>query len=103
MELKINYEQACKNYYTQAKEALQKYLELDSTEGQGFIISAQALNPFLRTLETINEKGVVVLPLSAAIKIKYGMTGANTNELYMIIKVPLVNYQVGSIQLTTIY
>jgi hypothetical protein len=69
-QYKINYEISyANNFRTDVKKAVKFYLALsedfkyeDSTWG-GFILYPQALNPFLKIMESLNEsKNIIILP-----------------------------------------
>jgi hypothetical protein len=68
---KINYDRAYKNNFRcNVSEAVKFYLSIgsencgeDSKYGVAFMLYPQALNPFLKIMETLNEtKNIVILP-----------------------------------------
>lgn len=83
----INYEQLYKNNFrTDVKKAVKFYLELyedfkyDEENFCGFILYPQALNPFLKTMETMGEsKNIMILPA-------YNQEEDHNSPAYLIIK-----------------
>lgn len=60
--MKINYEEAYKhNFRSAVREATKFFLEMGV--GEGLVLSPQALNPFLRVMETLDcVRQIAVLP-----------------------------------------
>jgi hypothetical protein len=85
LKFTIDYTQVLSTYYESVRDAVKKYLELEPDKGQGLWISAIALNPFLKTLEDMCEKGVIVIPWH--------------NKTYLAIKTSLVQLKVKEIEL----
>jgi len=85
IKFSIDYKQILSFKYENVRDAVKKYLELESNIGQGLWISATALNPFLKTLENMYEKGVIVIPW--------------TDKTYLAIKTSLVLLRVDKIEL----
>jgi hypothetical protein len=83
----INYEQSYKNNFrTDVKKAVKFYLELhedfkySEEDFCGFILYPQALNPFLKTMETMGEsKNIIILPA-------YNQEEDHNSPAYLIIK-----------------
>jgi hypothetical protein len=63
--VKVNYEKSYENNFkTNVNEAVKFYLaDYKVNSGEGFILYPQALNPFLKIMETMNEcKNIIILP-----------------------------------------
>jgi len=85
IKFSIDYEQVLSFKYDSVSDSVKKYLELEPDNGQGIWISAVALNPFLKSLENMYEKGVIVIPW--------------TEKTYLAIKTSLVHLRVENIEL----
>jgi hypothetical protein len=94
VEYKINYQDCYKNNFrNDVKSAVKFYLEIKDIDSRtslenwaGFILYPQALNPFLKIMESINEsKNVLVLPA-------FNHDEEVTHPAYLILKMPEGSY-----------
>ena len=83
------------NFRTNVKRAVEFYLKLhtgdcdinDDSYGIGFILYPQALNPFLRIMETLDEvKHIMILPAFN------NDSNGFSESAYLILKLPAVKY-----------
>jgi hypothetical protein len=108
IKVKINYEESFKhNFKRDVNGAVRYYLQLHtgncSKEGYnygiGFLLHPQALNPFLKTMETLNEiENVIVLNMPCTFyqnddNVKFNI------PTYLILKLPLHNMKIDDLNI----
>ena len=110
--VKIDYESSLKhNFRRDVSGAVKYYLELHTHSNEeekisergyhyelGFILYPQALNPFLKIMETLGEtKHIVIIPA-----FDNDINEKINEPAYLILKLPLENRMVDSINIQTI-
>jgi len=100
--VKINYEESFKNNFKcGVNQAVKFYLNLNEEDsvakdcGIGFILYPQALNPFLKIMETLKESdSIVIIP-----SFNNDIYEKLNEPAYLILKLPLKNRRLDNISI----